>query len=338
MASSPSRQASADAEHEEYQYLRLVRLILDEGENRGDRTGTGTLSLFAPPSMRFSLRQGRFPLLTTKRTFMRPIVEELLWFLRGQTDASILQAKNVRIWDGNASRAYLDKHGFVHRHEGDLGPVYGFQWRHFGAAYTTCDADYTGQGVDQIREVIHRIRDRPYDRRILLSAWNPSDLRKMALPPCHMMAQFYVAFRPDPDPDAGPDAPPVPYLSCQMYQRSCDMGLGVPFNIASYSLLTCLLAYVTGCEPDAFVHCLGDAHVYANHVTPLREEQLPRTPRPFPTLRITSPAGFPSGLTRAERRARPVDTMLAELMAFEYEQLAVENYQPYPSVKMAMSA
>lgn len=160
-------------EHEEGQYLRLVRRVLDTGEVRTDRTGTGTISLFAPPSLRFSLAGTTLPLLTTKRTFLRGIVEELLWFIHGSTDSTILSKKGVKIWDGNGSMAFLESRGLGHRREGDLGPVYGFQWRHFGAQYVDCEADYTGQGVDQLKECIKKIKENPMDRRIILSAWNP---------------------------------------------------------------------------------------------------------------------------------------------------------------------
>ncbi|KAL8209630.1 hypothetical protein R6Q57_006362 [Mikania cordata] len=254
--------------HEEYLYLRLVEDIISNGALKGDRTGTGTLSKFGC-QMRFNLRKC-FPLLTTKKVFWRGVVEELLWFISGSTSAKVLQDKGIHIWDGNASRSYLDSIGLVDREEGDLGPVYGFQWRHFGARYTDMHADYTGQGFDQLLDVIDKIKNNPDDRRIILSAWNPSDLKQMALPPCHMFAQFYV--------NQGE-------LSCQMYQRSADMGLGVPFNIASYALLTCMIAHVCDLVPGDFVHVLGDAHVYSTHVRPL-QDQLQKLPKPFPTLKI----------------------------------------------------
>ena len=165
---------SAEREHDEHQYLNLIRTVLATGETRPDRTGTGTISVFAPPSLRFSLRDSTLPLLTTKRTFLRGIVEELLWFVRGETDSKILSNKGVKIWDGNGSKEFLEKRGLGHRREGDLGPVYGFQWRHFGAEYKTCDTDYTGQGVDQLAECIRKIKEDPTDRRIILSAWNPA--------------------------------------------------------------------------------------------------------------------------------------------------------------------
>ncbi|VVA40796.1 PREDICTED: bifunctional dihydrofolate [Prunus dulcis] len=254
--------------HEEHIYLSLVREILSDGTSKDDRTGTGTLSKFGC-QMRFNLRR-TFPLLTTKKVFWRGVVEELLWFISGSTNAKVLQEKGIHIWDGNASRDYLDSVGLTDKEEGDLGPVYGFQWRHFGARYTDMNADYTGQGFDQLLDVIDKIKINPDDRRIILSAWNPSDLKLMALPPCHMFAQFYVANGE---------------LSCQMYQRSADVGLGVPFNIASYALLTCMIAHVCDLVPGDFIHVLGDAHVYRTHIRPL-QEQLEKLPKPFPILKI----------------------------------------------------
>ncbi|XP_010467360.1 PREDICTED: bifunctional dihydrofolate reductase-thymidylate synthase 1-like [Camelina sativa] len=255
-------------QHEEFLYLNMVQDIISNGNVKNDRTGTGTLSKFGC-QMKFNLRRS-FPLLTTKRVFWRGVVEELLWFISGSTSAKVLQEKGIHIWDGNASREYLDGLGLKEREEGDLGPVYGFQWRHFGAKYTDMHADYTGQGFDQLLDIIDKIKNNPDDRRIIMSAWNPSDLKMMALPPCHMFAQFYVA---------------EGELSCQMYQRSADMGLGVPFNIASYSLLTCMLARVCNLVPGDFIHVIGDAHVYRTHVRAL-QEQLQNPPKPFPVLKI----------------------------------------------------
>ncbi|OSX65683.1 hypothetical protein POSPLADRAFT_1065340 [Postia placenta MAD-698-R-SB12] len=296
--------------HDEDQYLSLIRDVLARGEVRPDRTGTGTLSIFAPPSLRFSLANNTLPLLTTKRTFLRGILEELLWFIHGSTDSKLLSAKGIKIWDGNGSKEFLEKRGLGHRREGDLGPVYGFQWRHFGARYTDCDADYSGQGVDQLAECIRKIREDPTDRRIILSAWNPADIPLMALPPCHVLCQFYVHLPP-------PDAPNAPRrLSCLLYQRSADLGLGIPFNIASYALLTHLVAHLTQTEPHELIIQLGDAHVYRDHVDALKE-QLERTPRPFPTLRWN-------------RRVEDVDD-------FKAEDITVEGYQPYPPIAMKMS-
>uniref|UniRef100_A0A8C4X275 Thymidylate synthase n=1 Tax=Eptatretus burgeri TaxID=7764 RepID=A0A8C4X275_EPTBU len=243
----------------------------------------------------------QFPLLTTKRMFWKGVVEELLWFIKGSTNAKELSAKGVRIWDANGSREFLDRSGFPDREEGDLGPVYGFQWRHFGAEYTGMHTDYSGQGVDQLQQVIDAIKNNPDDRRIIMCAWNPKDLPIMALPPCHALCQFYVADRE---------------LSCQMYQRSADMGLGVPFNIASYALLTYMIAHVTGLQPGDFVHTIGDAHVYVNHVEPLKV-QLDREPRPFPRLEI----------------ARTVQS----IEDFRAEDFNLVNYDPYPAIKMQMA-
>lgn len=285
---------------DEMQYLNLIRDIIDRGDRRDDRTGVGTLSIFGA-QMRFNLRDNIFPLLTTKRVFWRGVAEELLWFIRGCTDARVLQEKGIKIWDGNSTREFLDKSGFTDREEGDLGPVYGFQWRHFGAQYKTSHEDYSGQGIDQLNEVINRIKTNPMDRRIIMSAWNPVDIPIMALPPCHCLVQFYVSNG---------------HLSCQMYQRSADMGLGVPFNIASYALLTYMIAHVTNLKPGDFVHTLGDAHVYSNHVEPLKE-QLERTPRPFPTFKFK----------------RQVD----RIEDFTFEDFVIDDYNPYPKINMEMA-
>ena len=263
------------------QYLNLIRYIMDHGVLRTDRTNTGTRSVFGT-QMRYSLANGVIPLLTTKKVFWRGVVEELLWFIHGSTDGRILKNKNIHIWDGNGTREFLDKVGLTENEEDDLGPIYGFQWRHFGAPYRGRDEDYTNQGVDQLQEVIHLIRTDPYNRRIILSAWNPGALKQMALPPCHMMAQFYVQNG---------------CLSCQMIQRSADMGLGVPFNIASYSLLTILLAHITGLQPGEFVHVIGDTHVYINHEDVLRE-QLQRQPRDFPTVEVGGRADMQLRITK----------------------------------------
>ncbi|VDC03327.1 unnamed protein product [Peniophora sp. CBMAI 1063] len=302
--------SAASKPHEETQYLDLIRQVMQTGETRPDRTGTGTISIFAPTPFRFSLANNILPLLTTKRTFLRGIIEELLWFVKGATDSALLSQKGIKIWDGNGSREFLDSRSLSHRREGDLGPVYGFQWRHFGAKYTDADADYTGQGVDQLREVIHKIKENPTDRRIILSAWNPADIPQMALPPCHMMCQFYVHLPPADDPAARPR------LSCLMYQRSADLGLGIPFNIASYALLTCMIAQVTDTIPHELIIQLGDAHVYRDHVEAL-EVQLQREPRPFPTIKF-------------KRDVKDIED-------FQYDDFVVEGYNPHPSIAMKMS-
>jgi thymidylate synthase len=232
----------------EQQYLDLLQRILESGDRKDDRTGTGTKSIFGA-QMRFALNEG-FPLLTTKKLPFRHIAHELFWFLRGETNTQTLRDQGVTIWD-----EWADEHG-------ELGPVYGKQWRSW-----TCP---DGSCIDQITEVEQQIQTNPNSRRLIVSAWNVADIPKMALPPCHLLFQFYVA-------DGR--------LSCQMYQRSADMFLGVPFNIASYALLTILMATSTGLEPGDFVHTLGDAHLYANHFDQARL-QLSRSPRPFPTLKL----------------------------------------------------
>ncbi|XP_029313228.1 thymidylate synthase [Cottoperca gobio] len=280
-------------------YLDQIQYIMQHGRRRGDRTGTGVISVFGAQT-RYSLRD-QFPLLTTKRVFWRGILEELLWFIKGSTNAKELSEKGVKIWEANGSRAFLDNLGFTEREEGDLGPVYGFQWRHFGAEYTNMHSDYTGQGIDQLQKVINTINTNPEDRRIIMCAWNPKDMPLMALPPCHALCQFYVC-----DGE----------LSCQLYQRSGDMGLGVPFNIASYALLTYMIAHITGLKPGDFVHTLGDAHVYVNHIEPLKV-QLQRETRPFPKLKIL-------------RKVESIDD-------FRAEDFEICDYNPHPAIKMQMA-
>nr|ODN93711.1 thymidylate synthase [Cryptococcus depauperatus CBS 7855] len=301
----------------EYQYLDLISRIISTGEVRPDRTGTGTLALFAPPALHFSLSNDTLPLLTTKRVFLRGVVAELLWFISGCTDAKVLQDQDIHIWDGNGSKEFLDKVGLGHRREGDLGPVYGFQWRHFGAEYTDADGDYSGKGVDQLQNVIDKIKNNPTDRRIILSAWNPKGkfchLPLMALPPCHMFCQFFVTLSPVEDPDAKRK------LSCLMYQRSCDLGLGVPFNIASYALLTHMIAFITNTEPHELILQMGDAHVYRDHVEPLKT-QLEREPRAFPKLKW----------------ARSRDE-IGDIDGFKVEDFIVEGYRPHGKIDMKMS-
>ncbi|KAL3419755.1 thymidylate synthase [Phlyctema vagabunda] len=302
--------------HEEYQYLDLIREILETGEHRPDRTGTGTTSLFAPKPLKFSLSSASgtpiLPLLTTKRVFLRAVIAELLWFVSGSTSSIPLAEAGIKIWDGNGSREYLDSVGLSHRDVGDLGPVYGFQWRHFGADYVDAKTDYTGKGVDQLAEVIHKLKHNPYDRRIILSAWNPKDLKLMALPPCHMFAQFYVSF-----PKVADGEKPRGHLHCQLYQRSCDMGLGVPFNIASYALLTHMLAHVSNLIPGTFTHTMGDAHVYLDHVDALKV-QLIREPRTFPELEITREKG-------------------GSIDGWKVEDFVVKGYEPHKGIAMKMS-
>jgi len=227
------------------QYLDLLQDIMENGVDKMDRTGVGTRSVFGR-QMRFDLSKG-FPLVTTKKLHLKSIIHELLWFIKGDTNIKYLQDNGVRIWN-----EWADENG-------DLGPVYGAQWR-----------NWNGQGIDQLADVIERIKTKPNDRRLIVTAWNPSQIGQMKLPPCHMMFQFYVANGK---------------LSCMLYQRSCDMFLGVPFNIASYALLTMMIAQVCGLEPGEFIHTLGDTHIYHNHFEQVRE-QLTHTPLPLPRIKI----------------------------------------------------
>lgn len=256
------------------QYLDLMRHVLETGAEKTDRTGTGTRSVFGY-QMRFDLAQG-FPLVTTKKCHLRSIIHELLWFLQGETNIAYLKEHKVRIWDEWANA------------EGELGPVYGKQWRSWACP--------DGRTVDQIAELVEQIKKTPDSRRLIVSAWNVADLPDMALQPCHTLFQFYVANGK---------------LSCQLYQRSADIFLGVPFNIASYALLTLMLAQICGLEPGDFVHTLGDAHLYSNHLEQARL-QLSREPLPLPTLRL-NPA-------------------VTDLFSFSFEDFALENYQSHPHI------
>jgi thymidylate synthase len=268
----------AAADHPERQYLALLADILANGVQRGDRTGTGTLGVFGR-QIRFDLAKG-FPVLTTKKLHLRSIFIELLWFLKGDTNVRYLQDNKVRIWD-----EWADENG-------DLGPVYGKQWRSWAAP--------DGRVIDQISNLVENLKTNPNSRRHIVSAWNPADVDDMALPPCHCLFQFFVA-----------DGK----LSCQLYQRSADVFLGVPFNIASYALLTLMVAKVVGLEPGEFVHTFGDAHLYLNHLDQARE-QLTREPFDFPTLKI------------ADKR---------DLFAFEYEDFQIQDYQAHPHIPAKVS-
>ena len=258
--------------HDENQYLNLISDILEHGEEVKGRNGT-TKAVFGA-AMTFNLEGGKLPLLTTKKVAWKTCLKELLWFIHGCTDNDVLKEQKVRIWNGNASREFLDSRGLQHLEEGDLGPVYGHQWRHFNAEYTNRHADYNGKGVDQLQYVIDQLKDpdQRSSRRIIMSAWNPCQLNEMALPPCHVMCQFNVINNK---------------LSCSLYQRSGDVGLGVPFNIASYSFLTHLLAKHCDLETGEFVYYLGNAHIYDDHYEPLRG-QLEKEPLQFPILSIVN--------------------------------------------------
>ena len=259
--------------HGEYQYLNLLQHIMDVGDVRMDRTQTGTKSVFGE-KMEFDLRDG-FPLLTTKRTWFTGIKKELLFFISGKTDTKILEVQGVNIWKGNTSKAFLEKSKLPWR-EGDMGPGYSHQWRHAGALYHGCDADYQGQGVDQLAELIHGIKNDPYGRRHIIDSWSVPDIKDMALPPCHCFVQFYVSNNELGQPT---------FLDCLLHQRSADMFLGVPFNIASYSMLLLIVAYITGLTARKFIHSLGDAHIYSTHYEAVTE-QLKRRPFSFPTVTI----------------------------------------------------
>ncbi|MBX3672194.1 MAG: thymidylate synthase [Burkholderiales bacterium] len=256
-------------------YLDLMRHVLEHGAKKTDRTGTGTLSVFGH-QMRFDLARG-FPLVTTKKVHVKSVIHELLWFLQGSTNVAYLRENGVTIWDEWADE------------RGELGPVYGHQWRSWPAP--------GGGAIDQVAEVVAQIRANPDSRRLIVSAWNPADIPRMALAPCHALFQFYVC-------DGR--------LSCQLYQRSADIFLGVPFNIASYALLTMMVAQVTGLEPGEFVHTFGDAHLYLNHLDQARE-QLSREPRPLPAMRL--------------------DPAVRDLFAFRYADFTLEGYDPHPLIR-----
>jgi thymidylate synthase len=256
---------------EEQQYLNLVKEIIENGYDENGRNGKTRVKF--GHTMRFSLRDGTIPILTTKKVAFRPCFEELFWFISGSTDNRLLQEKNVSIWNGNSTREFLDSRGLYDRAVGDLGPVYGFQWRHFNALYIDRNLDYEGDGIDQLQNIIDDLKneDTRSSRRHILTAWNPCQLDEMALPPCHMICQFNVRENK--------------YLSCALFQRSGDVGLGVPFNIASYSLFTHILAKHCGLIADEFVHFLGNCHIYEEHVEPLKV-QLQREPMEFPKIEI----------------------------------------------------
>ena len=268
------------------QYLDLLDRILREGVQKGDRTGTGTISIFGN-QMRFNLAEG-FPLLTTKKLHLKSIIYELLWFLQGSTNVKYLQEHGVRIWN-----EWADENG-------ELGPVYGHQWRSW--------PDYDGGAIDQIKIILDQLKNNPNSRRMIVSAWNVAEVNKMALPPCHTMFQFYVA----PPQNEGEK----PRLSLQLYQRSADTFLGVPFNIASYALLCMMVAQVCDMVPGDFIHTTGDTHLYLNHLEQARL-QLTREPRPLPTMRINPD--------------------VKSLFDFQYEDFTLENYNPWPHIKAEVS-
>ncbi len=284
------------------QYQALLAHILDHGCDRPDRTGTGTRGIFGW-QMRFDLRQG-FPLVTTKKIHTKSIIHELLWFLRGETHVESLQDAGVRIWNEWSTAEQTAKFG---RKQGDLGPVYGHQWRNFGATVTS-DGQWANDGVDQIAALLQDLKSRPYSRRLIVTGWNPKEAAQVALPPCHTLFQFHVT---PPEEEGLPGA-----LSCQLYQRSADVFLGVPFNIASYALLTMMVAHVTGLRLGDFVHSFGDAHLYSNHLEQARL-QLKREPKPLPKM-ILNPA-------------------VKDLFAFRFEDFTLVGYDPHPHIAAEVS-
>lgn len=289
--------------HEEQQYLNMIRDVIATGDWVEGRNGR-VCSLFGK-TMRFSLRNNTIPFLTTKQLAWKTCLKELLWFISGNTSNSTLNDMGVKIWNQNASREFLDSRGLDYP-EGDLGPIYGFQWRHFDANYVSCDTNYQGQGVDQLQNIIDALKDpsERFSRRLVMTAWNPKQIDRMALPPCHILCQFKVNSQNE--------------LSCMLYQRSGDIGLGVPFNIASYSFLTHLLAHHCGLKCGDFVHVIGDAHIYEDHIEPLRDTQLKRTPYEFPKLNIKA-------------NHESIDE-------YTFDDFEILNYNYHPKIQMNMSA
>ena len=292
--------------HEEQAYLNLFRQVLGQGQDCQDRTGTGTRSIFAP-RLEFSLENQTIPVFTTKRVAFQTLCKELLWFISGSTDTKILERQGVKIWTGNTTRTFLDSRGLTSYREGELGPGYGFQWRHAGAQYQGLDHDYTGEGVDQLQAMVDMVKNNPTSRRILMSAWNVADLNQMALPPCHLLYQLYV--RRDPATGQG-------YLSAQMYQRSADSFLGVGFNVTSYALLTHIIAQICGLKAERLVMCFGDYHIYKDHIEQV-QTQLSRQPRPFPKLKF--------------------HRQLSNINDLSLDDFSLVGYFPDPAIKAKMS-
>ena len=292
--------------HEEQQYLNLIKNILENGTWEEGRNGK-TKSIFGN-MMRFSLKDGKIPILTTKKTAWKTCLKELLWFIRGDTDNKLLQEQGVHIWDGNTTREFLDSRGLTDYREGLIGPGYGFQWRHFGGDYDSSAAGVKeggNNGVDQLQQIIDALKDpaQRTSRRLIMSAWNPQQLDKMALPPCHILCQFNVH-------DGNK-------LSCSMYQRSCDFFLGIPFNIASYSLLTHLIAKHCGLEAYEFVHFMGNCHLYDNAID-AANLQITREPFPFPTVSIKQ--------------------VRENINEYQIDDFVLENYQSHEAIKVSMVA
>ena len=288
--------------HDEMQYLNLIKKIIDTGETRTTRNSV-TKSIFGE-KIEFDISNS-IPFITTKKLAWKTVIKELLWFLSGSTDNKKLLDQNVKIWVGNSTKEYMNSIGIYEREENDLGPIYGHQWRHFNADYVNNHTDYVNKGVDQIQQVIHLLKTDPMSRRIILSAWNPCQISQMNLPPCHMLAQFYVSDKKE--------------LSCMMYQRSADVGLGLPFNIASYAVLTYILAKITNLKPKKLIISIGDVHIYENHIDTLKE-QITRTPFIFPTLTINPSKEY------------------LKVEDFEIDDFIIDNYSYHEMLKMDMVA
>lgn len=288
--------------HSDLQYQNLIRNVIGCGELKKTRNGA-TVSLFGQ-QMVFGLQNNSIPLLTTKKMAWKTCIKELLWFISGDTDNQILTKKNVKIWNGNASEEFKKSRGLDYKNKGDLGPIYGHQWRHFNAEYKDCKTDYSNQGIDQLQNIINSLNDpeERFSRRLLMSSWNPCQLDEMVLPPCHVLTQFHVNKKNE--------------LSCMLYQRSGDVGLGIPFNMASYGILTCLLAQHTGLQPGKLIHNIGDAHIYENHIPELKNQNK-RSPFPSPILTIN--------------RRHMIDD-------YNLEDFQINNYKYHPSIYMPMIA
>lgn len=305
-----------EKQHEEYKYLHLMQRILDEGVEKGDRTGVGTKSIFGT-QLKFDLSKS-FPILTTKKVFFRGVFEELIWFIRGETNSKQLEEKGVKIWSGNTSKAFLEKRKLDYP-EGLTGPMYGFLWRRWGASYhirALQDSFYgdnikisyiTQPGnpwIDQLAQVVETLKTNPNDRRMVISCWDPNKIEESVLAPCHIMYQFYVENN---------------RLHCQWYQRSCDFLLGIPFNLSSYALLTYMIAKITGYEPGSLTYCGGDTHLYLNHINQAKE-QLTRTPYPFPQLNIKKDI-----------------KSLKDIEQLEFADIELVSYQSHPAIKAEMA-
>jgi len=288
--------------HPEYGYLKLLQRIHESGDLSCDRTGTGTYSEFGV-RLEFDISK-HIPILTTKEVNYRHAIAELLWMLSGSTDSKLLEVQGINYWKSNTSKNFLESRGLNYR-EGDLGPAYGFQWRHSSAEYTGCESNYTDQGIDQIQRLIHDIKTTPSSRRLIVDSWNVKDIDKMALPCCHNMFQFHVSGDRQ-------------YLDIQVYQRSGDMFLGIPYNLIMYSVLCHIISHLTHLTPRKYVHIIGDAHIYKNHMDAVRK-QLTRTPRPMPTIRILNPE------------------QILELSDFNMDNIQIENYESCPKIPAPMS-